>query len=457
MDLVIEHGRLADAEQLIERSADARGSEGLALRMLLIPTLVQEGRQDEAERLIEARWRALDARGEGASEQAINLARLHMELRWNVPPMDSVRAYLEQVGRLAPDDDRIWLGKANLAIRAGLYDEAARWIDACLRRRPDDRPVWRARLDWAMRTNRLADARTALKHLPAGPATPTEVHRLSAWFAAACGDIERERRELASLIAEAPEDFQALERFETLEQREATKTVAADLPHRRPEIERDQARYRELYRRNQPARDGEEMARLSERLGQRFEAIVFLTAAIAEEVGRDDLRAPGIGWTKSDTTRRPRRVAACSTGSGSTAAANGRHPDPGLSDDGGKDSASMIVLRAVGIGGVGGRLCGDGGRLRGSRRDLARRLPGRRGCCRRLRWRGGRPAPGATGILAASRGDQDHRRGQQQGESLHRSSSSYEFRGGEMQGWKGERRGPFHSPMPALHINTHPS
>ena len=157
MDLLIEQGRLADAEHLIERAADARGSEGSALRMLLIPIFVQEGRAEEAERLIESRWRNLDAKGEGASEQAINLARLHMELRWNVPPADAVRAYLDQVGRLAPDDDRIWLGRANLAIRAGSYDEAARWIDACLRRRPDDRAVWRARLDWAMRTNRLAD------------------------------------------------------------------------------------------------------------------------------------------------------------------------------------------------------------------------------------------------------------------------------------------------------------
>ena len=44
-------------------------------------------------------------------------------------------------------------------------------------------------------------------------------------------------------------------------------------------------------RRDQPARDVEEMARLAERLGQRFEAIVFLTAAIAEEPGCNDLLA----------------------------------------------------------------------------------------------------------------------------------------------------------------------
>jgi len=290
MDMLIERGRLADAEHFIEHATDARGSEGSALRMLLIPTFVQEGREEEAERLIESRWRNLDANGEGASEQAINLARLHMELRWNVPPVDSVRAYLDQVGRLAPDDDRIWLGRANLAIRVGSHGEAARWIDACLLRRPDDRSVWRARLDWAMRTNRLAVVRTALKHLPAEPAAPAEVHCLLAWLAAACGDIERERRELTSLITEAPEDFEALERLEKLEQREAAKTVAADLRRRRAEIERARARYRELYRRNQPARDAEEMARLAERLGHRFEAIVFLTAALADEPDRPDQR-----------------------------------------------------------------------------------------------------------------------------------------------------------------------
>jgi len=315
MDMLLEQGRLADAEGLIERAADARGTEGSALRVLLIPTLIQEGRQPEAERLIEARWRSLNAKGEGASEQAVNLARLHMELRWNVPPVDAVRDYLDQVGRLAPDDDRIWLGKANLAIRTGSFGEAARWLDACLRVRPDDRAVWRARLDWAMRTNRLADVRTALKHLPGRPASPAEVHRLSAWLAAACGDTERERRELASLVAEAPEDFAALKRLETLEQRGSADAGAA-LRRRRAEIERDQTRYRALYRRNQPARDAEEMARLAERLGHPFEAIAFLTAALADEPKRYDLRAarhrldkvghdppPDVGRSLSDRLR----------------------------------------------------------------------------------------------------------------------------------------------------------
>jgi predicted Zn-dependent protease len=291
MDLLIEQGRLAAAEDFIGSAAiQARGTEGSGLRMLLIPTFMQEGRADEAMRLIESRWRNLESRGDGASEQAVNLARLCMELRWNVPPVDAVRGYLDQVGRLAPDDDRIWLGRANLAIRTGAYDEAARWIDACLGRRPDDRSVWRARLDWAMKTNRLAEARVALEHLRGEPPSLADLHRLLARHESACGDGQAERRELTAVVAEAPEDFEALDRLEELQRRESPDMIAGEWRRRRAEIESAQARYRELYRRHQPSRDAGELGRLAERLGRRFEAIVFLTAALAEEPDRDELR-----------------------------------------------------------------------------------------------------------------------------------------------------------------------
>ena len=39
---------------------------------------------------------------------------------------------------------------------------------------------------------------------------------MSAWLASACGDVERERRELAALVAADPEDFAALERLAKL-------------------------------------------------------------------------------------------------------------------------------------------------------------------------------------------------------------------------------------------------
>ena len=56
-------------------------------------------------------------------------------------------------------------------------------------------------------------------------------------------------------------------------------------------VQKLQARYDKLYRRNQPSRDAAEMAHLAEQLGRRFEAEVFLTFAVAVDTDRDDLRS----------------------------------------------------------------------------------------------------------------------------------------------------------------------
>lgn len=111
-----------------------------------MPIYNQLGRFDEAERLVEERWEHLNEMGEGASEPAIDLVRMHIQLTFKPNPVKDVRAYLESAASLAPDDDRVWLGRANLAIRTGAYDESRWWLDACLNRRPADLPVWRARL-----------------------------------------------------------------------------------------------------------------------------------------------------------------------------------------------------------------------------------------------------------------------------------------------------------------------
>ena len=131
MDALVAQGRFADAEALIDREADVRGPDRSALRMLMVPLLIQEGRGPEADRLIEDRWRHLEARGEGGLEQAINLARLYHELHRDPPPVVAVRGELDRAGGLAPDDDRVWLGRANLAIRT----------DALRRRRDGSTPA----------------------------------------------------------------------------------------------------------------------------------------------------------------------------------------------------------------------------------------------------------------------------------------------------------------------------
>ena len=91
-------------------------------------------------------------------------------------------------------DDRVWLGRANLAMRTGDFDEAGQWLDACLKRRPEDRAVWRSRLRWAMATDRVDVVQDALARLPAAESSAAEPDRLAAWLATRRGDGEAERR-----------------------------------------------------------------------------------------------------------------------------------------------------------------------------------------------------------------------------------------------------------------------
>ena len=114
------------------------------------------------------------------------------------------------------DDDRVWLGRANLAIKTGRFDEAARWLDACSERRPDDLTVWCARLDLARATSDWEGAWRALDHLPADGVSPVESLRLRAWLAARLGDAAVERAALAAVLEQEPGDTAALDRLAEL-------------------------------------------------------------------------------------------------------------------------------------------------------------------------------------------------------------------------------------------------
>jgi thioredoxin-like negative regulator of GroEL len=290
MALLVQEGRLTEAEQFIARTPAGPRFTASELNLLLGPIYCREGRADEAMKLIEAQWRHHNDAGQAASEIAINQLRLYLEIRSEPVSVESIRAVLDQAGRLAPNDDSIWLWKAKLAIRTESYDEAARLLDLCLERRPEDVGVWRGRLDWAVATIHVGAAREALKHLPAAESNSAQIEKLAAWFAAQRGDDEAERSSLQSLIAADPTDFAALERLIELLVKTGQPDLAAALRRRKDEIERVQARYWKLFTRRQTRRDAPEMARLAEQLGFRFEARAFLTIALAAAPGDAGLR-----------------------------------------------------------------------------------------------------------------------------------------------------------------------
>ncbi len=290
MRLFHDNGRLAAAEQLINDAAEDPRNDRSDLRVLLVPIFSQLGRVDEAARLIESRWEHLNETGEGASERAAELVRMHVELTLKASPVGDVRDYLEKAAALAPDDDRVWLGQANLAIRTGAHDAAKRWLDFCLLRRSEDVPVWRARLSWGMAANRIDVVEQALRHLPAATTSPAGLLRLKAWISAHRGDVESERRDLQRLLAMDPAEPTALDGLAQIVAKRGQPAQTAELSRRKAERDGLRARYEKLFDRKQPVRDAVEMARLAERLGRKFEARGWLTLASSEDPEREELQ-----------------------------------------------------------------------------------------------------------------------------------------------------------------------
>src|SRR4051812_19349428 len=66
--LLVDGGRLADAERLIDQALSEPRIDGFDLRRFLTPLLWHEGRIREARRLVETNWESLNRAGRGGSD-----------------------------------------------------------------------------------------------------------------------------------------------------------------------------------------------------------------------------------------------------------------------------------------------------------------------------------------------------------------------------------------------------
>ena len=128
-------------------------------------------------------------------------------------PVDVTRGILDKGPR---DDDRVWLGRANLAIRTGQLEQVAQWLEACVRLSPGRS----ARLDEPAGVSRatanVTAAWEALEHLQAAALSEAERLRIRAWMAAQGGDTKAEWTALNALAALEPGDTAALDRLAAL-------------------------------------------------------------------------------------------------------------------------------------------------------------------------------------------------------------------------------------------------
>ena len=277
--LAMKLGQLAEAESSFLRTLRETGNQAVEVRRHLIALFWMEGRNDEVEALVEANWRQMSQPDWPQPDDATETIRNYIETKTGAVAVEEMTAVLTHAGKQAPDDDRVWLGRANLAVRAGHWDEAASWLEACLRRRPDDPAVWNSQLNWAWENDRVDLVRQALGHIPINRSSSRRVDALRAWFARHRGDIQAEEWALERLIASDPGNIVALERLAVLAVGTGQTERAARFRRRKSELDQAKQRYEHLIKDDALTSHTPELARLAETLGYRFESLALWTLA----------------------------------------------------------------------------------------------------------------------------------------------------------------------------------
>jgi enediyne biosynthesis protein E4 len=258
--LMMNTGRFAPAEALLLPIIRERGREADQARNALQLLYHIQGRTGEIRELIDQNWAS-------SGDKAALLRTLYV-LDHSTFPVDRVRKTLENAD---VTDDRVWLGKANLAAWTGQFEQAARLLDQCTERRPSDEPVWRARLELARSTGELAIFRVAASHLSLGRFTRAEVAQFRAWVAARQGDLDAEQLALAALTAVEPGNVAAWDRLAEIALMTGDKADAEGFRRQKTVLNNQRRAYKKLLDRDDRANHAKALAELAENLGRRIE------------------------------------------------------------------------------------------------------------------------------------------------------------------------------------------
>jgi hypothetical protein len=292
----LAHGRLHAAERRLEQALVQGGPVRDQIREQLRRIYEIEVRFVDVKALFRAHLaEAEDPLGDLRELSNFDLRRL---------PYDGVKGALEEAGQKAPEDDRVWLGKARLAIEAGRWDEADEWLGRC-RRAGADPPVWRAQLEWARESGRPDQAVAAARQLgPEGLDSGARLE-LDAWLARQRSDAEAPA--LERWLRVEPAATRALERLVELAHRAGHADRVAELRRRQAEVERATAAYRLRLWSDEPPRtaaERSELARLAEAAGRRHEARALYKWSLRADSGDQTAREGLARLDRDDSERR---------------------------------------------------------------------------------------------------------------------------------------------------------
>jgi tetratricopeptide (TPR) repeat protein len=277
----LERGRLRLAESRLEQAISRGGSpqEMVELRQLLVRVYQIQIRFDEAIDLLRSGILA-----DPDPEKALDHISL---LERRILPLESLRTTLEEAYRLAPEDDRVWLGRGRLAILAGDPDTAIAWLVRCHVLSPDA-AVWRAWIDLDRVIERTSDVRDAVLQLRPGDLTESEQCLVRAWLAEQAGDRPAEARAWNDLLRLRPGELRAWERLAALALADGDDARAAQLRGRKGELDRALERYRGRVRdveANRTHAGRLEMAQLAEAASRPEEARIWRELARRNDAG----------------------------------------------------------------------------------------------------------------------------------------------------------------------------
>jgi tetratricopeptide (TPR) repeat protein len=280
--LALRLGRFAESEE--------------ALRLALASPAVADRATEELARLLRLQLRLNDLRRHlrrtwPTSTHRAKALRDLAQLDFEPIPVQAVRALLENTLTTSQGDIGHTLALADLATQTGRPEDARRWLDLCLRRRPRDPAVVRAWLDWAVAASRPDEAIRALQVLPDEALDADEPAALDAWFASLSGDAAKEGRALRAILGREPGDIRAIERLTVLAAREGKAEEVARLHDLKAEVNRDRESYVEALSSRDYALRSAELARIADRLGRRFEARGWAILAAFDAPDDPDLRA----------------------------------------------------------------------------------------------------------------------------------------------------------------------
>ena len=202
-----------------------------------------------------------------------------LKVLWNIDtvayPINSMRQDLAKALAVAPEDDRVWLGLADVAIRSGQLDLASDWLDRCEQARPDDEAIWQARVRWAKAADRPEEVARAAVHLPGSSLPRARVLELRGWVAARTDDTPLQRASLEELLSLEQANTTALEGLAELAARRGDFKTVAELRGRKGKIDAIHDQYRALCDRPDLASHAGELARTAEGLGRTLDALAW--------------------------------------------------------------------------------------------------------------------------------------------------------------------------------------